>query len=507
MLLVALLTRLGVGVKENSTFVPVAGGSYIEGVVGQPTAVNPVVFSSDANLDLAALMFTKLGNLVARSELTPDGRSFTITLKEDLVWDDGEPLSSNDIIYTVETIQNPEVQSPLAKDWQGVIAERISQIQVKFTFSTPPAYFKENVMNLRIIPRHVFGAIPPSNFHLSAYLLEPVGNGAYRFADFSKRRDGFITRYHLVPNERFASNRAFIKDFYVQFYENEDNLVKDFELRRVNGFGSMFPPEALAASKIAVTEKMQMPLEYAIFINQSSNPFLKDDNLRYALAAAIDKKAIVEKALYGEATVAENPLPFDTTDRSSHIPYNLDEAKRRIAALESKPDVLTLVVPNLPFLEAAANMVKDAWISTGIPKVDVIPLAPDEFLNKVVKARNYDLALFGMVFENPNDLFPFWHSSERSYPGLNFTFYQNAMVDALIESSRQSNKPEKQKADIGSAENLILKDNPAIFLFSLPYFYLHTDRLYGFEESTLAAPSDRFDHVNLWSVIKARVLK
>lgn len=502
------LTRLAIAIGEHSEFVPVAGGSYVEGVVGQPIAVNPAISSNQADLDLSALLFTDFGNLITRSELSPDNRTYTITLKEDLVWDDGKPLTSDDVIYTIQTIQNPDARSPLAKDWQGVVAERVSQIQAKFSLPTPYVYFKDNVSRLRIIPKHIFGAVPPSNFRLSAYILEPVGNGPYRFKEFSKRRDGFITGYHLVPNEHFIGDRAFIADFYVQFYENSDDLIKDFELRRVNGFGNILPPpQELVNSKNAVVEKIPMPLEYAVFANPIANSILKDKDLRYALAAAIDKQAIVNKVFGGEALVTQNPLPFDVAERPSHILYNLEEAKKRIAALKTKPDELTLLVPHIPFVEAVGNMIKEMWTAAGIPKVSVVSLEADDFVNNVVKTRNYDLALFGMIFENPNDLFPFWHSSQRFYPGLNFALYQNAKVDVLIESARQSRNIEEQRTDTGSAEDLILADNPAIPLFSLPYFYAHTERLYNFKESMLLIPSDRFNHVNEWSVIKARVLK
>jgi len=124
----------------------------------------------------------------------------------------------------------------------------------------------------------------------------------------------------------------------------------------------------------------------------------------------------------------------------------------------------------------------------------------------VLKTRSYEILLFGNVFENPADLFPFWHSSQRFYPGLNLSLYQNTTVDRLIEEVRQGT----QDQWIGNLEKIhrtIIEEQPATFLFSLPYFYVHRERLGGFRQTLFTTPADRFANITDWHVLTARVIQ
>ena len=92
-------------------------------------------------------------------------------LRGGLIWDDGRPLTSDDVLFTMRTIQNLETNSPIYKNWQGVLVERISELQIKFTLPAPYVFFENNLSRLPIIPKHIFGTIPISNLRLSSYNL------------------------------------------------------------------------------------------------------------------------------------------------------------------------------------------------------------------------------------------------------------------------------------------------------------------------------------------------
>ena len=114
--------------------IPVPGGEYSEGIVGQPLYVNPVLAGgNDADADLAALVYSGLfkydpdGKLVpdlAESfELSDDKLTYTMHLKKDVKWHDGEPFSADDVLFTIQVIQDPAFKSPLRQNWQGVGTE------------------------------------------------------------------------------------------------------------------------------------------------------------------------------------------------------------------------------------------------------------------------------------------------------------------------------------------------------------------------------------------------
>jgi peptide/nickel transport system substrate-binding protein len=515
--IISSIALLALTIDKNSEFVPIEGGIWREGVVGQPRSINPVLSSNPVDLDISALVFSRLYDLIQNYEISDEGRIHILKLKEDLRWDDGERLTSDDVVFTVKIIQSPDNRSPLLKSWQGVVVERESEIQVKFTLPTPYAFFEENLKRLAIIPKHIWDKIPTDNLDLSLHNLRPVGNGPYRFKALQTRRDGFVTEYRLQRNPYFAGEKAYITDFYFNFYENEEELLKAFRLRRINGFGKLVPINGEVASlSNTVVEKVPMPRYYAVFMNPIVNSLLKDKNLRLALGFATPFQKLVAETTGQEGEQVTSPILWRTLglpNPSSTIQYNPEEAKKlleKVKPPKSKDEEsieLNLIVPQINFLVRAAEILREAWLKAGVKTVNIIVLSPGDMVNEVIRTRNYEMVLFGNVFENPEDLYPFWHSSQRFYPGLNLSLYQNFEVDRLIELIRQTNDPEKRKVNLEILAKTIMADYPAIPLFSLPYYYIHSDRLEGFSAQTIVVPSDRFKNVEKWNIFRVRVLK
>lgn len=511
---VALIAHTTLAIRDHSVFIPVEGGSYHEGFVGQPIALNPVMSNNPIDQEISALLFTRLGNLMNGYEVSDDGREYILKLKEDLLWSDDEPLTSDDVIFTIKTAQNPDTYSPLAKSWQGVAVERVSQLQVKLTLLSPYVFFADTVANLPVIPKHIYGNIPVQNFRLSGYNLEPVGSGPYQFEKFTKRKDGFITRYHFVINDNFIGARPYIRDFYFDFFQNTDDLKRALAKRDINAFGTVAPlSEGTMDIRGLATRKIPIPNYYAIFFNQNSNPLLRDDSIRKALVAAVDQNAIVENALRESAIPVFGPrLIFENGGiMSGSSTFDPDRAQELINAFKTKNKneriEIALSVPDVPFLKNVAEYVRNMWMDAGIDEVAIRVFNPSDPTDATVKSRDYEMILFGNVLENPEDLFPFWHSSQRTYPGFNLALYSNRKTDTAIETARQSGIESRRNTQIVQETSLIMADAPALFLFSLPYTYVHTPSLKGFSPEILGIPADRFNEVNNWYVAEVRVVQ
>ena len=518
-LMIFCISSLGRGafaVYENSAFVPVQGGIYREGLVGQPIALNPILSPNQIDQDLSALLFEKLKKIADHIEVADDYKTYTIKLKEDLRWSNGQLLSSDDIIFTIRTIQDPETRSPLAKNWQGVIVERISALQTKLILPTPFVFFKDNIENLRIIPKHIFSAIPPANLRLSAYNLEPVGSGPYRFEKLEKRKDGFITEIRISRNPEYAGEKPFIENFTFSYFSSQEELLDAFRLRDIDGFGSLTPIAKDARLSNAVTERIPMPRYYALFFNTVNNALLDEPRLREALALAIDTEAMTKNIFGDQATPLQGPVFLNLIQTNvasaesakQNSVFDPEKARNALAELGAQDIVLNLTVPNVEFLRPVIEEIRKAWQAVGVREVNSITLGPEELVSDVLKTRSYEILLFGNVFENPADLFPFWHSSQRFYPGLNLSLYQNATVDRLIEETRQGEETREQTLEyLQGINKIITQDRPAIFLFSLPYFYVHREKLGGFRQALFTTPADRFANVTDWYVITARVIE
>lgn len=512
--------RLVLAIQESSEWTPVYGGRYREGIIGQPVAINPVISENQVDQDISRLLYSSLADITHDYEIKDNGRTYVVKLKEGLLWSNGQPLTSDDVIFTIETIQNPDTRSPLRKNWQGIVAERVSELRVNLSLPAPYAFMAQNFKRLPIIPAHIFGNIPAANLRLSAYNLEPVGSGPYQFAEFKKRKDGFISEYKLRVNENFYGQKPFIENFNFVFYENAETLFKDFLIRKIDGFGSLTPLDTEKPPRNAVVNQIPMPSYYAIFFNPNNNPLLKNNDFRRALEIGINKRKIVEEVLKNKAEVVNGPL--GKLGKAEESAYNLEETRQILSSLKEENIEITLIVPKIDFLEKTAFMIKEDWLSAGISKVNILTLPLNDLLQEVIKANNkYEMLLFGNILENPLDLFPFWHSRERFYPGLNLSLYKNSKVDNLIEKVRQTEDLNEQKELARAAEKIIVDEKPAIFLYTIPYTYIHTSNLQGFafpvqsespsdeadSEQFIINPSDRFKNITDWYVSKARVIK
>lgn len=513
-LIIAAAGRLAIAIEENSSWQPVTGGSYTEGLIGQPNFINPIISGSQIDQDLSALVYLPLSEFVATEEVQEKGQVHVISLKEDLKWSDGRPLTADDVVFSLGLIQNQEVASPLALRWQGAEIERISEIKVKFTLPAAYGFFGYHLQKLPVLPVHIFGQIPTANLKLSDYNLKPVGSGPYQFKSLEKKSTGLITEYRFTINPYYQrKTEPRIKNVIFKFYENEEQLISAFRLRKIDGFGTLKP--SIFQEKLpeyAQTISLPMPRYYALFFNPSVNPAFKDKTLRLALAESVDK-AELTKLLFGEngqpvyspfgQPIAEEPFPvFDPT-----------AAAERLAAsrtLEPEEIELNIAVPEIGFLQTTAEFIKQAWTAVGFAKINIISFNTDEIVNDIIKTRNYEILLFGQSLENPLDLLPFWHSSQKFYPGSNLALYESAKVDALIETVRQrydAGNPIGIDPQLAELENQITKDIPAVFLYSLPYVYVHNDKLNGLEASTIANPADRFRNIADWYVLRARVIE
>lgn len=524
-----LVAAFGLGINfvyKITEIVPAPGGSFTEGAIGQPTLINPVVGSgNDADRDLIALLFSGLEVLKEEYKISNDLRAYTVILKKDLKWSDGEPLTSDDVLFTIETIQDVNTKSPLQPAWLGVVAERLSEREIKFTLKSPYAFFESNLDELKVIPQHIFGNIPPENIRLSEYRLEPIGNGPFAFVKYDKRKDGFITTYYLKRNEYYAGEKTYIDTFQIKFFSDIQGLLKSFNRLEIQGFGGLPIEET---SKLTVGfqyAKLNIPSYYAIFLNQGAHLGLKEKSVRDALNKAVDKDSLIEKVFKGQAGRVDGPILqyVEGFDQSiyQNAKFSIEEAQKLLddslwklgddgirEKLFGKTKVkleFDLIVPQIKFFIDAANIIKEDWAKIGV-KATIVSSSPSDINESVIKTRNYQMIMFGNILKSNPDIFSFWHSSERFYPGFNLAVYENKKVDALIESIRKDLNTETRIANLKKLQEIMLNDTPAIFLFSPKYIYVSSKNLKGFDKSLIETRSNRFDEVYKWHLKTRRVL-
>ncbi|MEK9154535.1 MAG: peptide ABC transporter substrate-binding protein [Patescibacteria group bacterium] len=513
-------------ISVNTKILAVSGGKYAEGAVGQPAFVNPVLASTDVDRDLVELIFSDLERMAENYKSDETGKIWRYRLKENLFWHDNRPITSDDIIFTIEAIKNPDSYSPLFISWQGVSVNRISEREIEFKLPGSYVFFKDALRGLKPIPKHIFADIPAANFRLSNYNLEPIGSGPFKFAGFKKKSDGYIVSYDLAKNENYFGDKAYLDGFSFVFYTDESSLVKAFNMGIIDGLGNV-SKESLG--KINFPSKIfsfRMLKYYAIFLNPYAQQGLKDKNVKMALSLAIDKNKIIEKSFGRYAVPVAGPL-VDGADGFSSLVYpeEIFSLEKSVQVFEASGWTLgednirqkqfgnelvrldfNLVVPNNQFLVETANLIKEDWFKAGVKlNLSILPLS--SINGDIIKNRDYQMILFGNIIGESPDLFSFWHSSERFYPGYNLALYENKSADNLIELIRKNFNDEKRYSDLASLQSLIIGDQPAFFLYSPNYVYVSKKKLGGLEEYAISLPSDRFKNAEKLFVKTARALK
>jgi len=308
-------------ILAHLALLPTVGGEYIEGLVGSPKLVNPIFENvNDVDSDITSLLYARLfkrdanrqptPDLVESYQISDDKKTYTLKLRDDIYWSDGETIDSDDVAFTFDTIQNPEVGSPLFNSFQGIIVEKLDKKQVTLTLKEPFAPFLGN-LTFGLIPEHIFGKMNPANIRLAKDNLQPIAvSGPYKFIKLVKdSATNNIQTYILEINEKYFGAKPYIKTVVFKFYEDFNQAVTDLRNQTINGLS--FIPHNL---KEKVTSKninlfdLQLPQYVALFFNQNKDKVLKDDVLRTCLAESIDKKAILEQVLKNSGQTVNSPI-------------------------------------------------------------------------------------------------------------------------------------------------------------------------------------------------------
>jgi ABC-type transport system substrate-binding protein len=323
----------------HTNVAPALGGSYAEGAIGFPRFINPVYAPlSEADKDLTELIFSGLMRYDENGELALDlakeyqiideGRVFEFYLKDNLMWQDGHKLTADDVIFTVETIQNPDIKSPLRSIWLGVQTEKMSDSAVRFTLKNSSSIFLENTV-LKIIPKHVWEDVSAKNFSFSPNNLNPIGSGPYKLQSLSQDKEGRITSVNLIKNVLYHNEGAYIPKIYFKFFETENELTEAYKKGKIEGF-AVSSVENLPSYKNAKLYSMHLPRYFAVFFNQENSKVLSDENVRIALNYGTNKKDIIETLFSGYAKEVHSPiLPdfYNFEEPTDIYEFDLEKAK------------------------------------------------------------------------------------------------------------------------------------------------------------------------------------
>lgn len=497
-------------IKKHVQSTPTFGGEYIEAMVGYPKAINPLyAVSRDVDNDLSRLIYSSLfkydttgviiKDLVDSYQISENGKEYLITIKDQVKWHNGEALTTDDIIFTLNLIKDESYRSPLRAELASVTAEKIDNKTIKFILSEPYAPFLE-ILTFGIMPKHIWENIGSDAAGLTDLNLKPIGSGPYKFKSLIKSKSGDLKEYRLESNSDYYYQTAYIKSLTFKFFADYVEAIKSFNGNQVDGL-SYLPfnerPELLAKDSSNLFDLIR-PQIVGIFFNKAKNKSLENKDIRIALAKAINKGSILNDIFSGVYQDADSPILKTSPVYNENVArynYAPEEAK---ASLKEKTFKIILTVIDLNNNILVAENIKADWAAVGIEtELKVIPL---EQAANIIKGRDFEALLYGQSVGGDPDLFAFWHSTQTGTKGLNIAGYNNEEVDKLLTEARVDSSEENRKAKYYRFQEIITAEVPAIFLYSPTYTYVQSKKVKGFSGQAVIEPADRLSHINSWYI-------
>ncbi|HEY4526265.1 MAG: hypothetical protein A2854_01460 [Parcubacteria group bacterium RIFCSPHIGHO2_01_FULL_56_18] len=516
--------------------VPSHGGSLVEGEVGTARFLNPLLTLSIPDEDISALVYSGLMRQMPDGALTPDlaeqysisndGRVYTFALRPDAVFHDGTPVTSADVLFTVQHAQDPAINSGARADWAGVIVSAPDSSTVVFTLPRAYAPFIQNT-TLGILPKHLWEKVSAEEFPFSTLNTHPIGSGPYKVSKIAEDATGAPLQYDLVSFNKYALGTPYLKRISFIFFPNTEALIKGLNEGTVDAAAGLSPEDMNGVKRDDISiAQVTLPRVFGIFFNQSRSAVLSEVAVRRALDTAVDKDQIVKSVLTGRGSILNGPIPPGLLDnRAPARPQAVTDitssaTSTQAARLQSAKSILenggwvfdsgsnvwkksdktlsfTIATADQPELIATARAVVADWQALGVQvTLQIYPIS--ELNTNIIRTRNYDALLFGEVVGPELDLYAFWHSSQRNDPGLNLAMYANQKTDAILSEARTTTNESTRNNLYREFEKTIIAEVPAVFLYAPDFLYIVPDDLSGIELGALRSGAERFENAHHW---------
>ncbi|HEY6074378.1 MAG TPA: peptide ABC transporter substrate-binding protein [Anaerolineales bacterium] len=518
---------------------PTSGGVYTEALVGSMGRLNPLLdWNNSADRDIDSLIYSGLirfdshglpqPDLAESWGTSADGTIYNFTLRSNAVWQDGKPVTSDDIVFTIDLIKSSGSLFPQdIKDlWSEIEVKQLNDKNIKFTLPEPYAPFLDYV-TFGLLPKHLLGSVSPDQLSTSDFNLKPVGTGPYRF-DHLIIEGGQIRGVVLVVNENYYLAKPFIPQVVFRYYPDSVSALDAYEQGEALGVSQIGPKaleKALLDPALSVyTSRMPQLSLVFLNLNNPSVPFLQDAKVRRALLMGLNRNAMVSNFMGGEAIVADGPIlpgSWAYYDGIEHIEYDpeaaasllkadgyvLPAAGGQVREKDGQPLALALVHPDDDLHAKIAEMIQSNWAEIGV-RVDLQPASYESMVGDYLSPRSYQAALVDLTMaRTPDpDPYPFWHQAEAT-GGQNYSQWDDRTASEYIETARTLTDFTERARLYRNFQVIFAKELPSLPLYYPVYSYGVDSQVKGVQVAPLYDTSDRLSFITEWYLVTRRTLE
>ncbi len=491
--------------------------TFSTGNIAGPKRFLPMLTGDTASSSISGMVFSGLvryspeleltGELAKSWEFSPDCRELTFHLREDVKWHDGEPFTSADVVFTYETVTDPETPTPYGSNYGPVKEVRATgPYTVKITYEKPFAPAVE-AWGLGIVPKHL---LENTNVGESELNRKPIGTGPYKFKQWDTGQ-----KVVLEANQEYFEGRPGIDKYIMRIIPEQSTQLLELRSGGLDHMGltpSQYKLETVKPQYSDHFTKYRYPIPVFTYMGYNlKDPRFADVRIRRAMTHAINKQELIKGVLLGLGKPANGPFHPDSWAYNSAVKdFNYDPERALALFAEAGwlpgPDgLLTKDGETFNFTVITnqgndqrlktAQIISERLKAVGV-QMKIETREWQAFLHNHVHTRQFEAIIIGWSLGFDPDLYDIWHSSKTGEREFNFVSYKNEEVDRLLIEGRQSCDQEKRKAIYNRVHELITEDQPYTFLYVPDATPILHKRFKGVEESPIGI---LYDFIN-WKI-------
>ncbi len=525
----------------STPFLPEAapGGIYTEALIGSMGRLNPMLdWNNSADRDINRLIFSGLirfdshgmpqPDLAEAWGNSPDGTLYNFSIRPNAVWHDGQSVTSDDVIFTIEMIKSAGSLFPQdIKDmWSQIEVKRVDDKTLQFKLPEPFAPFLDYA-TFGVLPKHLLDAVPADQLANAEFNLNPIGTGPYKFSQLMTS-GGQISGVVLVVNEDYYLSGPFVEQVVFRYYPDSASAFDAYQQGEVLGVSQLtndILPQALAEPTLSVYSS-RLPQLGLVFLNLN-NPsvqFLQSEKIRQALLLGVNRNNIVSHIMQGQAIIADGPIltgSWAYYNEIHHYDYDPDAAMvllkdegfvipaggGDVRAKDGQFLTFTLVHPDDTIHTQIAQTIQADWALIGV-KVDLQSVTYDSLEKDFLATRNYQAALADINTSRTPDPDPylFWHQSEAT-GGQNYSQWDSRTASEFIETARTATDFDTRARLYRNFQVVFAKEVPSLPLYYPVYSYGVDAQVQGVQVAPMYDISDRLALIAEWFLVTRRTLE
>jgi peptide/nickel transport system substrate-binding protein len=490
--------------------------------------VNRLLFSSLIRFDERGLPQTDLAEAWGMNE---EGTIYNFTIRPNAVWHDGEPVTSDDVIFTIELLKSDGSLFPqdIKELWKNVEVTKLNDPNnksLKFTIPEPFAPFLD-YLTFGVLPKHVLEGVTPEGLDPAEFNINPVGSGPYKF-DHLVLEEGQISGVVLTSFDRYFGKRPFIPQVVFRYFPTSAAALDAYEQGDVLGISRISRDvlnEALEQPGLSVyTSRMPQISMVLLNLNNPEVSFLQEPEVRRALLLGLNRQRMISNLLGGQAIVADGPIfpgswaYYDGVEHLEYDPegaigllkgagYQIPVEGGTVRAKEGNSLTFTMLHPDSELHTKLAQTIQASWAEIGV-EVNLQPVPYDRMAFDYLAPRLYQAALVDLnLARTPDpDPYPFWHQAEAT-GGQNYSQWDNRTASEYLEQARVNTDFDVRTRLYRNFQVMFAKELPSLPLYYPVYSFGVDTQVLGVQVPPLSDSSDRLALVTDWYLVTRRALE